>query len=43
MVTPPPLTAYRAPWWLPGGNAQTLWAALWRPAARRSPPRVGSA
>jgi uncharacterized protein len=19
---------YRAPWWLPGGNAQTLWAAL---------------
>ena len=23
---------YRAPWWLPGGNAQTLWAAL---AARR--------
>ena len=24
--------AYRAPWWLPGGNVQTLWAAL---AARR--------
>ena len=23
---------YRAPWWLPGGNAQTLWAAL---ASRR--------
>ncbi len=20
--------AYQAPWWLPGGNAQTLWAAL---------------
>jgi predicted alpha/beta-fold hydrolase len=20
--------AYRAPWWLPGGNAQTIWAAL---------------
>lgn len=20
--------SYRAPWWLPGGNAQTLWAAL---------------
>lgn len=20
---------YRAPWWLPGGNSQTLWAALW--------------
>ena len=26
------LPAYRAPWWLPGGNVQTLWAAL---AARR--------
>lgn len=24
--------AYQAPWWLPGGNAQTLWAAL---ASRR--------
>lgn len=24
--------SYRAPWWLPGGNAQTVWAAL---AARR--------
>jgi predicted alpha/beta-fold hydrolase len=24
---------YRAPWWLPGGNAQTVWAAL---VARRS-------
>ena len=28
-----PLTAamdgYHAPWWLPGGNAQTLWAALY--------------
>lgn len=22
------LTGYRAPWWLPGGNAQTIWAAL---------------
>lgn len=22
------LNEYRAPWWLPGGNAQTLWAAL---------------
>lgn len=20
---------YRAPWWLPGGNAQTIWSALW--------------
>ncbi len=31
--------AYAAPWWLPGGNAQTLWAAL---AARRhggTPPQ----
>jgi uncharacterized protein len=30
---------YRAPWWLPGGNAQTIWPAL---AARRRvgpPPR----
>ena len=30
---------YRAPWWLPGGHAQTIWAAL---AARRhagEPPR----
>ncbi|TWO69787.1 alpha/beta fold hydrolase [Caenimonas sedimenti] len=30
---------YRAPWWLPGGNLQTIWAAL---AARRThaaPPR----
>jgi len=30
---------YRAPWWLPGGNAQTIYAALFtrvaRPAARR--------
>lgn len=22
------LSQYRAPWWLPGGNAQTIWAAL---------------
>jgi len=30
---------YRAPWWLPGGNAQTIWPAL---AARRcfGPPPV---
>lgn len=31
--------SYRAPWWLPGGNPQTLWAAL---ASRRHfgpPPR----
>ncbi len=25
---PAPAWAYRAPWWLPGGNAQTIWAAL---------------
>lgn len=26
---------YRAPWWLPGGHAQTIWSALWaHPAAR---------
>jgi uncharacterized protein len=33
------LISYRAPWWLPGGNAQTLWAAL---AAQRhlgEPPK----
>jgi uncharacterized protein len=24
----PALQAYRAPWWLPGGNLQTLWPAL---------------
>lgn len=23
------LTAFRAPWWLPGGHAQTIWPALW--------------
>ena len=23
-----PVFDYTAPWWLPGGNAQTLWAAL---------------
>ncbi|MDO9293403.1 MAG: alpha/beta fold hydrolase, partial [Hydrogenophaga sp.] len=23
------MDGYRAPWWLPGGNAQTLWAALY--------------
>ncbi len=26
--------AYRAPWWLPGGNAQTVYAALFAPIAR---------
>jgi predicted alpha/beta-fold hydrolase len=28
---------YRAPWWLPGGNAQTVWAAL---VARREHARL---
>ena len=28
------LAAYRAPWWLPGGNAQTIWAAT---LSRRHP------
>jgi len=29
---------YRAPWWLPGGNAQTIWSALYaRPALQPSP------
>jgi hypothetical protein len=28
------LAAYRAPWWLPGGNAQTIWAAT---RSRRHP------
>lgn len=23
------INTYRAPWWLPGGNAQTVWAALY--------------
>lgn len=35
MMEPPQATAtldYRAPWWLPGGNLQTIWGAL---AARR--------
>jgi predicted alpha/beta-fold hydrolase len=26
--------AYRAPWWLPGGNAQTIYASLLAPVAR---------
>lgn len=30
---------YRAPWWLPGGNAQTLWAALAARAHHGPPPR----
>ena len=30
---------YRAPWWLPGGNAQTLWAALAARSHNGPPPR----
>lgn len=29
---------YRAPWWLPGGNAQTLWAALAARSHHGPPP-----
>lgn len=39
LPAPPSQWAYRAPWWLPGGHAQTIWAAR---AARRHlgpPPR----
>jgi uncharacterized protein len=38
----PSLAAYRAPWWLPGGNAQTIWAAKAsrrHPAGKSGPPR----
>lgn len=31
------MKSYRAPWWLPGGNLQTIWAA--KLAARPAPPR----
>jgi len=27
---------YVAPWWLPGGHAQTIWPALWARPARRA-------
>ena len=27
-MPPPPMPAYRAPCWLPGGHAQTIWPAL---------------
>ena len=30
---------YNAPWWLPGGHAQTIWPALWRRADRVTAPR----
>lgn len=28
---------YRAPWWLPGGNLQTIWAALYARRTRTAP------
>jgi predicted alpha/beta-fold hydrolase len=30
---------YRAPHWLPGGNLQTIWPALWSRRQHRAPPR----
>ncbi|RYY71741.1 MAG: alpha/beta hydrolase, partial [Comamonadaceae bacterium] len=30
---------FRAPWWLPGGNLQTIWAALFARRTRAAPPR----
>lgn len=30
---------YRAPWWLPGGNLQTIWPALWARRTRGPAPR----
>ena len=29
---------YEAPWWLPGGNLQTIWAALRAERFNGSPP-----
>lgn len=38
-ATHAPWLDYHAPWWLPGGNAQTIWSALYaRPAIALSPP-----
>src|SRR5690606_860707 len=33
------LNDYRAPWWLPGGNLQTIWAALGARRAAGPAPR----
>lgn len=30
----PPVTPYSAPWWLPGGHLQTIYASLFAPAPR---------
>ena len=32
------MQAYRAPWWLPGGNLQTIWAALYARRTQAAPP-----
>jgi uncharacterized protein len=32
------MQAYRSPWWLPGGNAQTIWSALASTRPRLPPP-----
>ena len=33
------MQSYRAPWWLPGGDAQTIWPALFsRPHLAQAPP-----
>jgi uncharacterized protein len=33
------MLAYRAPWWLPGGHAQTIWAARFSRRYTGEPPR----
>lgn len=33
------MQGYRAPWWLPGGHAQTIWAARMARRHRGAPPR----
>lgn len=32
------MNAFRAPWWLPGGNLQTIWAALFARRTQGAPP-----
>ena len=32
------MNAYRAPWWLPGGNLQTIWPALFGRRTTGEPP-----
>jgi predicted alpha/beta-fold hydrolase len=38
-LKPGGLAAYRAPWWLPGGNLQTIWPALFARRAIGKRPR----